>query len=228
MQRENVNLFFSRLFILVPESPHSRAKIIEIAAESEDVFDFLRDWLWTVGAGMDHILELKLAFGWTYAELGKLFGLSPREIGQQIRSKRLRSLGAYPRVDQGDFSVEQGGLSCFMLEQHLSQWLDCEWEDLGLLPKIKDHLRLCPACKHRLKEYRRIHENLLAQFLPVAPIEAEEWEQVLSVAQRNKRIKILKWAAILAGLVGLLIIFIWIIRQQPETMPNIYEIPESL
>lgn len=227
MNRESLNLFFERLFILTDESDSARADIIEIASESEDATQFLQEWLWSVGVGLDQALEIKLAFGFTYAELGELFGLSSREVGQQLRARRLKELGPYPRVDQGDFSVEEGGLSCFMLEQHLSQWLDCEWEDLSLLPKIKAHLRLCPACKGRLQSYRQFHQSLLDRFPSVSPVSETEWNRVLEESRVARRKKLLKWGLILFAMLFVLAIFVWIIRQQPETMPNIYEIPES-
>jgi len=223
VQRQDLNVHLSNFFSLVPEGDAGREALIVLAANSSSFQQLLREWLWEQDLGLDQILQLKTYFTLGYMDLGKLFGLERREVAQQLRSRRLEVLGSYPRIDQGDFSDGPAGLSCFMVEQQLSQWLDCEWEELSSLAPIRKHLEFCPACSHRLQSYRELHRNLLEKRASPSAISEREWIATLLKYKRVRRKKVFKWLAILATLAAILILFVWIIQQQPERMPNIYE-----
>ncbi|TVQ80924.1 MAG: hypothetical protein EA369_01130 [Bradymonadales bacterium] len=228
MDRESLNIYLRPFLALEPGAKDRRQQLIEIAAEEDQLLGVLSEWLWELEGGLEQILELKLWFSLGYADLGRLFGFSEREVGQQMRTARLRHLGPYPPANKGAEEVPNfGGLSCFMVEQQFSQWMDSEWEVLGSLKKMREHLDQCEACYGRLKEYRKLQKQILERLPSVEPVSEEEWQQALRAKAKRFRRQAFNWFGVIAIIFLILFIFLWIIQSQPEKMPNIYEIPDD-
>lgn len=225
MRRSDLNLFLDAYlaFVQSPEKlAEARRYLIELAIESEDPMSLLSSWLWGQRKGLDTALYVKLWFGLGYSELGELYGLSSREIGQILRSQRIALLGSYPPLEQE--KKEISGISCFMLEQRMSEWVDSEFEDLSSLSDLREHLDKCPNCEERLSFYRRLQTQILDKRLAQPQITQTEWDQVKSEMKRlalREKIKFFSMTVI-----GLLILSlaIWIYIRSGDKMPNVYEI----
>src|SRR5690606_35630732 len=89
------------------------------------------------------------------------------------------------------------GLSCFIVEQYLSPWMDGEIEDGQLRESLKAHLSACSDCHNRLEEYRQLQSRVLAERRSFEPIKEEEWQWGISDLKRRHRKRLVKVSAFL-------------------------------
>jgi len=225
MRRSDLNLYLDALLAFVVDQSNTeqaRRELVEIALEAEDFNSLLSAWLWNQKKGLDAALYVKLWFGLRYQDLGELYGLSDREISQVLRSQRIGILGSYPPLDQEKREV--AGISCFMLEQRMSEWVDSEFEDLSSLPNLRQHFEGCSFCKNRLASYRKLQTQILESRKLQTPVSAEEWSQVeKEMRQRafRERFKLISMALMVVVLSAAAI---WIYTRTESKMPNVYEI----
>lgn len=229
MDRESLNLHLNSLLSLSREPEQAREILLEMAYEHDSWEEFIAEWLLSQGCGEEQLLEIKVLLGASYERLARIFGLHYREVAQLLRTQRSQRLGAYPKRGQEAWPSREGpgGLSCFMVEQYLSPWIDGEWESLGVLASIRDHLNRCPSCYKRLQQYRHLQAELLAERMQFPRVSEEEWV-AMHLQRKQKRRR--RWGFSLLALIGLalLVLFIqWILQKQPERMPNIYELPAT-
>jgi hypothetical protein len=229
VDRQQLNLYIDGLLSFAEgESQQDRLDLVEIASKSADLGDLTAEWLWLQNKGSESALELMLWLKLSYSEIGDIFGYSVREVNQQIRGLRVERLGAYPPVSKlSEQSKAQKGLSCFMVEQRLSSWVDSEWEDVSGLKEMQKHLDDCSACRERLGKYRQLQNEIIQNRRKFKPIDQEEWEALISYLEREAKKRRMKWWLALGMGVLILGAFCWWLLDRPETMPNIYEIKES-
>lgn len=219
MELQDLNVYKDTLLSLSGALPGHRELLIRTAYESEDLRELLQEWLWLNDLGLSAAYPLKAWMGLSYRELGDVFGVSGREVGQAVRAHRAPS---YQR-DTGDIFAE---LSCFMVEQYLSSWIDVEIPEAKLNLQMQEHLRQCKSCRERLELYRVRDANLLESRRKHPSISEEEWANVLKawrLDQRRRWIKLGVWIGVLIALLIILALVVW---SKPEKMPNIYEIQE--
>lgn len=224
MDRHSLNLYLDGYLALSDHGDRDRSLLIEEAAKAQNHDELLRDWLWLKGAGLDRLLELKIWFGLNYQAIGEILGMSMKEVGQTLRKQRSQRLPAYPGSTE---LSEAGGLSCFMVEQQMSPWVDGELQDVPTLRSLKEHLQSCTGCSQRLQVYRDLQTEVLKKRFRSDSISADEWGDSIRDYQRRFRSFQLKTVFILLGLFMFFGSIWWILNQKPEKMPNIYEITEE-
>lgn len=233
MRIEEVNIYIESLLSLAdlrpPEERSSdselRAQLIEEAAESESFVDLLRSWLVVHDLDDDAVLPLKVWTSLNYIQLGKVMGRSPKEIAQILRTQRGLLLGSYPPVDRALETEELAGMSCFMVEQHLSAWTDAEVADSRIVSSLRSHLDQCGRCRNRLEAYRDLQKKILLKRRSYPALSEMEWNDALakqSVRRKKLLRSVLLYTLALLIVVGIVVAFFW---SRPERMPNVYEIP---
>lgn len=225
MEREELNIYIDGLLSLSEAPDEARSQLIELAFFHDDWPTFLAEWLWLNHKAIDVAWKLKSWFAWSYSELAEVFALDFREFGRTLRSQRLERLGPYPSASQDELP-HYGGLSCFMVEQQLSNWIDSEWEDTTGLHPIHRHLSECTPCKERLYAYRKLQAEVLTERAKFEPITAEEWLKAYRRVQKKKWQARRQWTVVMLLALAFLAIILWMLQSQPEKMPNIYEIKE--
>lgn len=228
MIREQINLYIEPLLSLVPIGDKGqsdvRYQLIEEGISSDDFVELIRQWMVVHDLDQSAALALKTWFSLSYARLGEILNMSPKEVSQLIRSLRTQQLPTYPPVSKSLDSEAIAGLSCFMVEQSLSAWLDSEIQDTRTVESIHQHLAKCSDCSNRLSVYRDLHRQVLAQRKHWPAVTEREWTDALEkMSQRRRRFihSSLIYVAI-ALLTGAIVAgFIW---SRPEETPNIYEI----
>ena len=221
MQLEEVNLYIDPLMAVAFKRP-DRSLLVELAEESEGLEDLLRNWLWEQDRGSDAALEIKNLFQLRYDDLGRIFSLNFKEVTQLLRTQRAESIGAYVKREDS----HAGGISCFLVDQLLSPWVDSEWDNLLGLDQVGRHLEICTSCSRRLHEYRELNAKILAKRMAVPLLFEDEWVRTLKRLRRVARKRHLKvFSAILLILAA--IVALWIlVAQRPEKTLNVYEITE--
>ncbi len=217
---DELNLYIDSLMAIAKKP--DRELLIELAEQNDNLKDLLRDWLWEQDRGSDATLELKNLFQLRYEDLGEIFNLSFKEVTQLLRTQRAAALGAYLKREDS----QAGGISCFLVDQLLSPWVDSEWDNLSGMDKLGEHLRLCPSCRHRLQDYRELNGRILARREPVELMSQEEWAAGLKKLRQRRRKQRLKVSLILILILGLIAGLSALILKQPEKTPNVYEITE--
>lgn len=221
MERNLLNLYLDPLMQISDlELKEARRKLIELAYELENIEDLLPEWMWMNQAGEDLSLRVMLWFGLGYDQLAEIFGYSIKEIRQLIRSQRVAELGRYPAL--GHKSQDFGGISCFMVEQNLSAWMDSEWEDLAGVQAMQAHLKDCNACRDRLMEYRKLQEKIISEKRTHPEIEKTEWDEAVGVLKQRIRTRRAQYAVIGLIFVSIVGLTIWVLESQPDEMPNVY------
>lgn len=205
---------------MAPEGLQSRMALIEEALGGDSLLEILQEWMWVNNIDEAWLLSLKTWFQLSYADLAKLFRLSRREIAQKLRNQRMNLVSV--RRASGDEDVH--GISCFMVEQHLSSWLDGEIEEMRVMSSIFAHLEKCHECRERLEEFRNLQAKVLSLRKSYAPISQEEWIDSVNQLkiERQRSLQKLIFFGILMILA--LSILTWFILSKPEKIPNIYEI----
>lgn len=199
-----------------------RALLIELAFEAQDIRELLVDWLWENDRGSEVALQAHLLFQLDYASLGEIFNLGFKEATQLVRTQRNERLGSMlTRAD-----TDEGGISCFLVEQLLSPWIDSEWDNLNEVDKMRLHLDRCPSCRPRLEAYRNLNHEILQSRQIQEPVSESEWSHVLRTVFRDRRRR--RWRTILVVLLTILLFggLVFYLSSGPEEMPNIYEINE--
>lgn len=225
MERDDLNLYLDALLSLSDNPEQKRGELVELAQFHSSWPNLVAEWLWTNQKGIEMALFIKIWFAWSYEELGEVFGLGFREVSQLLRSQRVARLGNYPPVFEEN-GPQFGGVSCFMVEQQLSNWLDSEWEETKGLDSIHTHLHECQACRARLEAYRKDYSEILSARKSYPPISVEEWLRAADeLARQRKRVR-LQWISVIVVCLFFLGIILWMLQSQPEKMPNIYEIKE--
>jgi len=200
-----------------------RKTLIEEAAFSENLLDLLEEWLWLYEMGADRALRLKLWFRLSDRQLAELFHLGSLDISQVLRNERSALLPHYHPSDQSGAPV---GFSCFMVDQHLSTWIDSEISDLRTLAVMDEHLGKCPDCHSRLQAHRKLHAEILQQKLSFRAVDEDEWLSTLNAYRsrvRRRWSRLFVYMIVFASVLGS---FGWFLWSKPEKMPNIYEIRE--
>jgi len=228
VQRKELNLYIDGLLSLKSKSEEeARADLVDLAARSDSLIELLADWLWENDRGTEVALELKLWFGFSYDRLADLYGKSVRELAQLLRNQRFALLGPYPPLELlSEGAAQSLELSCFMVEQRLSFWVDGEWEDVAGLSQLNVHLSGCTACQERLNRYRELQSRVMSERKSFRAFEIEEWKRLFEASKKRQTKRRLQWALAVIILVGLIGVFVGIIKKRPEVMPNIYEISD--
>ena len=226
MLREAVNTYIDAFLSMVPDSEDSQGLLVEEAKSADSVWELLRDWLLTNNLGFEVALQVKVWFGLNYKDLGFVMGLSSREVLQLVRTQRSQMLPSYPSVERSHQSEKIEGLSCFMVEQYLSPWLDGELLNDEMLAPLKAHLEKCEPCRNRLQEYRNLQSRILAERKHYNPISEDDWLDIKRNLTRRKRLRIIRWSAGVFSVLLVCSFLAWVMWSKPEKMPNIYEIGE--
>lgn len=221
-----INLRLDGILGLEPISQDLRDELIREASESESFDEFLRDWLIVREFEKGQILFVKIWIGLSYDHLASIFDIPLKEVVQMLRMARIARLPPY-RVGETEAYVSSDW-SCFLVEQHLSPWIDGELESPQHVEKMLLHLSTCDWCRKRLDQYRTLQTEILDQRPRLLPISESEWSLTLqkwAIEKRRLRTRI--------ALVGLLIclgtiMLVILASTRPEKIPNVYEIPENI
>ncbi len=220
MRLEILNLYLDGLLGLTEDPLKARLPLIEEALSAQSFLELLQEWVWVNNLNEKSCLVLKVWFSLSYRELGEIFGLTPREMNQLLRNLRVSALPPYRPAAQED----EAGISCFMVEQHLSPWLDGEIEDLRVMEAISAHTIRCLECASRLNQFRELQASILKQRFRQPPILQEEWVAAVGHLYIERRRQVLKFVFFLVLFLSVLAILAWFILSKPEKIPNIYEI----
>lgn len=230
MQREEINIYIDGFLSLVPLSEsltdrELRTQLIEAAQGAENLETLIQDWLLLHDLGLEKTEEVFNFFRLNYRQLTHIFSRGEREVGQLLRSLRILRLPTYPPAQRALETSQHSGLSCFMVEQQLSGWLDGEIQDQRMVSQLQAHLLGCDPCRERRDAYRNLQAQQFLKKRIHPAISALEWQQTLQdLAKARRRF----WRAVIfygvsAVVVGALIItFFWV---KPDALPNIYESP---
>jgi len=229
MEREQINVYIEPLLNLVPseavnQASDIRSQLIEEAVSSDDFEDLVRQWLAVHDQDETVALRLKTWFSLSYSQLGRILNLSAKDVSQVLRGQRTQHLPTYPPVSKSLETATIGGLSCFMVEQSLSAWIDSEVQDSRQVANLQIHLNACGDCRDRLAAYRQLHQWLLHQRQSWPSVTELEWNDALRTLERRRKkfIQTVLFYVGLAALIGLIAFgFFW---SQPIEAPNIYEI----
>jgi hypothetical protein len=227
LERDAVNAHIDGFLSLVDDTEKTRFLLVEEARSALSVWELLRDWLWMNNLGLDSALKVKVWFALSYDQMGHVFAMQASEILQTLRSQRSQRLSSYPSLTDSGVSEKVAGISCFMIEQHLSAWIDGEIENTNLLQSLKAHLGKCKACTARLKKYRELQSEILKERHKISPISDKVWVEIRSQVRARNRKRIIKISAVVVTIGIVCGILAWVIWTKPEKMPNIYEIQEN-
>ena len=227
MRIEDLNAYWDGLLALGRgfKSPEeARLQLIEEASSSDSLEGLIQQWVLVNDLGQPQLLQLKIWLQLSYAQLADVFRCSPREIAQWLKAQRSLLLPAYPAGrDRPSEATE--GLSCFMVEQYLSQWIDSEVLDIRVIQSMKHHLSLCSDCRARLEIYRELQGRILYS-RPRSPAPSEsEWNQTIRTVQRKEKrllIRIVVYVIVILALATAGVL--WLVLA-PEKSPNIFELP---
>ena len=227
MQRETLNLYLDALWTLTEDKGTAdRHLLIEEAIEAESLLSLLSEWAAIQDLNEASALKMKVWFGLSYTQLSELWDLPYRQIVQMIRSQRAALLPTYPPTHRAQEATQIDGLSCFMVEQNLSSWLDGEC-DLQMVENLWAHIHHCADCEHRLTFYRDLQTVILAERSKAKSVSEDEWNDARLRLRREslqRKVRGVLIAVIVAVICLLLGLVIW---TKPEKMPNIYEIEGS-
>ncbi len=199
--------------------------MIEAVLGADHLLNLLQDWLLMQDLNLESILKVQAFFGLTYQQLGQVFNQGPREIAQAIRAQRLLGLSSYPPVEKALDNEEISGLSCFMVEQQLSAWIDSEVQDMRVVQQLHGHFTNCTGCSQRLQEFRDHKHRTLKMRQSFPPVSEWEWNDSLAEMQRvRKRFwrSFAVYSLFAIVLVGVIVTFLWV---RPADVPNVYEVP---
>jgi len=233
MDLETLNLYLDGLLSLVLEHKAEfqerdlRALLIEESAQALSFSDLVYEWLSLHSLSEEEALKMKIWFALPYKDLAEILSISTREVGQLLRTQRSLLLPNRVLRDEQQQSPPQiGGLSCFMIEQHLSVWIDGEIQDATTEESLRGHLKQCRECRGRLEEYRTLQEKLLSQRQSFPSIAEEEWSNVLRMAKVRRRQRIAKSSAYFLVVCVLCFLIVWVFWSKAAKTPNIYDIQE--
>jgi hypothetical protein len=223
MIRSTLNLYLDGLMSLSQEREASgRFLLIEEALMNSSLAELLQDWIVLNGQDLGSALRVKLWFSLSYQEMAVIFVLSAKEMAQQIRNQRILRLPAY-RPETTDIPLGSD-ISCFMVEQQMSAWVDCELEDGRTMAQLQRHFELCPLCRGRLELYRRLHSEILGERENFPPISIKEWDDAVEWLRRAKVRRYLHLGTVVTVILVAVVIMSWVLGSKPEKMPNVYEI----
>lgn len=226
MNREELNQLIDGLLSLAPESPEKRRELVELATLQPHWVGLVAEWLWLNQRSLETAIYLKVWLGWTYRRIGEVYGLDFRETSQLIKSQRMERLGSYP-PPQDEEVPDYAGISCFMVDQNLSPWIDSEWEKAYGLAQVYQHIEACKHCRFRRELYWKLQSEILEERRLIKPVGEAEWSEIIEALRLRQRKRVIRWLSIVFLIFSLLGIILWMIQSQPEKMPNIYEIEES-
>ncbi len=227
MRYEDLNTYWDGLLALgkrFSRAEEARAQLIEEASSSDSLEDLVEQWVLVNDLGQPQLLQLKIWLQMSYSQLAQVFRCSQREIAQWLKAQRALYLPAYPVGSQAA-AESADGLSCFMVEQYLSQWMDAEIFDVRTIQSLRQHLSDCPGCQDRLELYRQLQSKILSSRPSYQAISDHEWRDTLRSYQRRERrwmVRLILYAflIVLLTVVGIT----WLVLV-PEKSPNIFELP---
>ncbi len=214
------------LLSLTPATSEKRQELIELSIVQPSWVGLVSEWLWLNQKSLEMALYLKVWLGWSYRRIGQVYGLSFREVSQLIKSQRIERLGSYPPPMDQEVH-DHAGISCFMVDQNLSPWVDSEWEKSYGVSQVYQHLEICSFCKTRRDRYWKLQTEILAQRRSFEPVTEDEWRKTRSALFSRQRKKFAQLLAIFFLIFFVIGIILWMIQSQPEKMPNIYEIEDK-
>ncbi|MDB5036539.1 MAG: hypothetical protein JWQ35_67 [Bacteriovoracaceae bacterium] len=219
MIRGILNTYLDGFLSLASDKEASRLLLIDESLSAESLLDLLRQWVWLQDLDQASCLKLKLWFQLSYSDLSLMFGVSRREVNQWLRNQRVLLLPTYrPTPNLAE------GLSCFMVEQHLSPWLDGELDDLKRARGIHSHLGNCRNCQQRLESYRELQSLILLSRNHEPEIREDEWESSIQKLRSERKKQVSRVFISLAVILAISSLLAWAIFSKPEKMPNVYEI----
>jgi hypothetical protein len=217
--RQSLNVYLSSFLSLAKDQNVARLILIREAISADSLRELIQEWAWIQDLDQNSALKLKLWFQLTYTELAEVFGITAREVSQLIRNQRVAMLPNY-RPEGGT----SGEFSCFMLEQHLSPWMDGEVRDTKTIESIFSHTQKCFECRKRLEGFRNLQSSLLDSRIQTEEIAEAEWSEALRILQRERASQRNRIVLIGISLILLSLFIAWAIFSKPDKMPNIYEI----
>lgn len=227
MERHELNLHIESLLSLVPEGHRGdyalRSQLIEEALSSKNWEELLQQWLTVNDMGRETALPLKIWLGFNYSSLGRVFDLSSKDLSQVLRTQRASFMPPYPPPARSQDTEEISGISCFMVEQHLSQWMDTEVVDSRIVVSMKEHFDECEACRERLSLYRELQKKILAKRKHWPSISSQEWQDSLVELTRRRRRFWQKFALYAGVLLIVIVLLLFFLVLKNEDAPNIYE-----
>ena len=143
-------------------------------------------------------------------------------IGQKLRNLRAELVPPLLTLAEGEV-IE--GISCFMVEQYLSSFIDSEIADFQSLKLVRKHLDRCRLCNERLHTYRSLQSQILASRLVFTKVEESEWQGRKNFDAHRRRISLFKALFTFLLLLAFAGFIAWVFWSKPEKMPNVYEIP---
>lgn len=227
MNREELNQLIDGLLSLAPPGSEKRRELVELATLQPSWIGLVSEWLWLNQRSLEAAIYLKVWLGWPYRRIGEVYGLDFREVSQLIKSQRMERLGSYPPPQEEEVP-DYAGISCFMVDQNLSPWIDSEWEKSYGLAQVYQHVEACKHCLARRELYWKLQSQILEERRSVPPIDVEEWTKIREAFGFRQRKKLIKWMILLFFIFFVLGTILWMIQSQPEKMPNIYEIGEDI
>lgn len=230
VERDETNIYIEGLLSLLDPADWEgserevRTQLIVEAHFSAQLEDLLSQWILLHELRRERVLWLKVWLSLSYAQLGRVYGVSAKEIGQWLRALRVEKLPTYPPISKALETQEVSGISCFMVEQHLSLWLDAEISDMRVITQVRQHLDRCLDCQMRLEAYRHQHEVLLRQRRRAPGFSKLEWDSALLEYRKGRRKFWRRFFVFAVGAIIVAIILGALLLSRPDRMPNIYEI----
>lgn len=227
MRYQDLNSYWDGLLALgrrFSKAEEARAQLIEEASSSDSLEDLVEQWVLVNDLGQPQLLQLKIWLQMSYSQLAQVFRCGQREIAQWLKAQRSLYLPAYP-VGQPMTAEHADGLSCFMVEQYLSQWIDAEIFDVRTIQSLRQHLSDCSACQERLELYRQLQSKILSSRPSYQAISDQEWRETLNAHRRRERRWLVRLILYVAAIVLLALVgIVWVVLV-PEKSPNIFELP---
>lgn len=215
--------FLSLSSVTADQLPERRQWLVLAGDDAQNLSELVQSYVWDFGILEDEILSFKTWFALDYRAFGEILGRSPREVGQLLRQVRVAELETYPPVERAFESNQLGGLSCFMVEQHLSAWVDNELQDPSIKEQMEIHLTHCEPCAARLQVYRGLQSKILSARRVFPPLTDEEVSRIRERSKREERRALFKVASVMAIAASLAVVGVWIALSGHEKMPNVYE-----
>lgn len=227
MDLHSINCFRNGLLGLAPYGTAQRKLLIEEGAAAANLMELLEEWIWTYNIRESEVLKLKVWLGLSTADLAEVFRRSHRDISQLLRNQRAAYLPTYPAPDRAQETSQVLGLSCFMVEQYLSAWIDQELIEVKVGETLMGHCHACEPCRTRLQMYRDLQETILKERPSYPPIEPNEWSEALAELRQAEKRQIRRIISFLVAVVLLASVLAWVFLSKPEKIPNVYELPET-
>ncbi len=219
MTLNELNVYLDGILSLSPDSDDTRWQLAELYDPSFTLVDLLRELHIIYGWSDSTVYAAKVWFSLSYADLAQIYSLDEKSISQIMRSERMRGLPPY----RPQTTTSAGALSCFMVDQLLSPFIDLEIQESSVRGAVQEHLAGCDACSGRLAFIRQLDAVKWKERKAFKPFSYQEWEALQQLVKERDRFERGQWS-VLAGLIFMTLGFaIWFLASSPAELPNIYE-----